>query len=371
MRETVEVHVRGQILRDWTSVELVRTIDAASGSFDITSPARTPYPLAPGDAVEILAGGDLVLSGFVDIVERALGASSNTVRFRGRDKTADLVDSSAAEDPSELSDVDLATLLFEIADPFGIEIDFDPGSKVFAPFPKFARRPGDTAWALIERACRLRGVLVYSDGTGRLVVREAGVDRSDVELIEDENIVSATFTGDDSLRFSTYTVHGQHFGSNTSWGDLVAQVKGEATDAGARPGRRLEIIAESTVTNQTAQERAQWEAVVRAANAVRFRPVLTNWRKAEKPRGPLWTINELVVVRSPRLDLDRDLLVRGVTLNQSADKETCTLDMCRADAFQPQPDLAAEDDILSGWLKGTSEAEGDPDDVEPEGEFIE
>lgn len=367
MRERVDVFVRGKIISDWKTVSVSRSIDSASGQFEITSPSRSPYPLAPGDPVEIYAGDDLLLRGHADLVERSISAKQAGVRIAGRDNTADLVDCSAADNPSEWADILLPALARQIAAPFNVSVDDFSGPK--APFEVFHLRPGDTAWALIERACRLRGVLVYPDGTGRLVLREAGRDISEFELVLGENLVAATFTGDDSQRFRTYTVRGQRTGSDAAFGDMVARVEGEAGDLGARGGRELVIIAEATVTNQTAKERAQWEATVRAANAVRFEGTLTDWRKdPSDAKSALWTVNELVAVRAPELSMDGYLLVRAVTFKQSEAAQSTELSLVRRDAYQPQPDLQAEDDALKTWIDGTTELEGEPDDTSLEGD---
>lgn len=363
MPELVEVLVRGKMLRDWQSVSVTRALDTAAGSFELTSPRRAPYPMAPGDSVEIYASNDLVLSGHVETVERSLGAESSSVRCSGRDNTADLVDCTAPTNPGEWRQILLPELVRAIAGPFGVSVDNTAGPR--PKFDLFRLRPADTAWAAIERACRLRGVLVYSDGTSRLVMREAGRTTAEVELVEGDNLNAATFTADDSQRFRLYRVVSQQPGSDSGWGDLAALVQGEATDQGARPTRTLVVVAEAVVTNQTARERAQWEATVRAARAVRVQASLTGWRQRPgQGQGRLWQVNEQLAVRAPSLDLDRYLLVQAVTFTQNETSETTSLELVRADAYQPQPDLAAEDDLLQEWLSKTAAGELEPDDIE-------
>lgn len=362
MREELEVYVRGKILTNWTSAAIHRSIDQAAGSFRVRSPGRSPFPIAPGDRVEISAGGDLLLVGHADRIQRSTGPDAREVVIEGRDRTADLVDCSPADDPSEWVNIDLPSLVAAIAGQFGIQVDYRAGPK-----PNLERvrpRPGDTAWAIIERACRLRGVLVYGDGTGRLVVREGGRDVSDVELVEGENLRSATFTADDSMRFRTYTVRGQRPGTDQAWGDLVTRVEGSATDLGARGGRRLVLIAEGLVTNQTSTERAQWEATVRAAAAGRVDALLGDWRR-DPDRGDLrlWALNEQVPLRAPGIDVDGYMLVRDIGLEQTADSQGCFLGLVRPDAYKPAPVLETDDDALSQWLRRTADLEAAPDDA--------
>jgi len=177
-------------------------------------------------------------------------------------------------------------------------------------------------------------------------------------------VLAATFTVDDTERHRTYIVQGQRPGSDLGYGDSVALVEGRASDLGARAQRQLLILAEATVTNQTAAERAQWESTVRAARAVRVNVTVNGWRQQiSQAPGRLWTFNEQVAVRCPSLDLDRYLLVRAVTFTHTAQREVCELELVREDAYQVQPNLSLEDDALSEWLQNTSAGEDLPDDV--------
>lgn len=361
MTERVSIEVRGKLFEGWTSVELTRSIETASGVFEIESPGRPAYPLTPGDAVSIFSNDELILKGHIDEIERELDGDSSSVRMVGRDLAGDLVDCSAKDSPTEWRDVYLPVLVAAIATPFGVQIDDQ--SFPTDPFPLFRKRPGDTAWALIERACRLRGILVYSDGTGSLVLREPGVGFTDCELVEGDNLESASYTTNDSQRFGTYRVLAQRPGSDAAWGDLIVGIEGRATDSGVRSTRSLTVIAEAGMTNQTAEERAQWEATVRAARAARMRTRVSGWREfRDVADSKLWAPNRQIVVRSPELDLDRYLLITTVTFRQEGELEQTNLELSRADAFKRQPDLSAEDDISSDWKRGANAGEGDGDE---------
>lgn len=361
MPELLEVLVRGKMLTGWVSVSITRSIDSAAGAFEVSGPGRSPYPVGPGDPVQIYASGSLLLSGHVEQIDRSLTGRSSNVQFSGRDRSADLVDCTAKG--SGWRNVDLVVLLQELASPYAVTVENAAGPR--AAFDTFQVRPGETAWAAMERACRLRGVLMFPDGTGRLVIQEPGRNLADIELVEGLNLMRATFSRNDAERFAVYTVLGQRQGDDGTFADAAALVTGGATDSGARGGRELVIIAEATVDSQTAQERARWEATVRAARAVRVLAAAPGWRQApDAGEGRLWTINEQVAVRSPSLDLDRYLLVRTLRLVQDSEGERAEFELVRQDAFQPSPDLQADDDPAAEWLQHTSALEAEPDDIE-------
>lgn len=361
MGELIEVLVRGKMLSSWESVSVTRSIDSAAGVFEVAGPGRSPYPVGPGDPVQVYASGELLLSGHVDEIERSLTGRGATVRFAGRDRSADLVDCTAKG--SGWQNVGLVELVQALAAPFGVVVENAAGPR--PAFETFQVRPGETAWAALERACRLRGVLVFPDGTGRLVLQEAGRELADIELVEGLNLVGATFSRNDAERFSVYTVLGQRQGADGLTAEAAALVTGAATDDGARGGRELVILAEATVTAQTAEERARWEATVRAARAVQVLATVNGWRQApDAAPGRLWRLNEQVAVRAPTLDLDRYLLVRAITFTKSGAGERTQLELVRRDAFQPQPNLEAEDDPTAEWLEHTTQGELEPDDPE-------
>lgn len=361
MPELVEVLVRGKLLSGWKSVQLTMALDALCTAFEIVSPVRSPYPIAPDDPIEIYASGDLMLRGHVEAIERSIGERAARVKLSGRDNTADLIDCSAQSSTGEWKNVTLSALVRALCDPY--EIGVEDMTRKLDPFEIFHLRPGDTAFSAIDRACRLRGVLAYSDSASSLILREPGLDRADCDLVEGENLSSGEFVVDMSQRFYSYQVLGQQPGIQNNFAG-AALVKGEAKDLGVRTKRSLIVIAESVVNNQTATERAQWEAINRAANAEHLDVTIPGWRqRGDGGRPRPWAINELVNCLVPSIDIQRDLLMRRISFQQDDGAESTEAQLVRADAFTMKPDVDPEDDMAAGWLKGTTEGESDPDDA--------
>jgi len=84
-----------------------------------------------------------------------------------------------------------------------------------------------------------------------------------------------------------------------------------------------------------AQERANWEATVRAARAGTASVVVQGWTQES---GALWPLNVLVPVRSPFLGIDSDMLISGthITLDDAGGSIT-EITLARPDAFTPEP----------------------------------
>jgi len=148
----------------------------------------------------------------------------------------------------------------------------------------------------LERAARMRGVLLVSNGQGGLVITraDAKTERSGAVLERGVNIMAGRGEFSHRERFSEYTVKGQSPDPDGFLGAAAAAgQKGEAEDAGIARYRPLAIIAEHGGGAQKFKERAEWEAAVRYGRASRVTYSLQNWNHA----AGLWRPPTLVSVR--------------------------------------------------------------------------
>lgn len=349
----------GRAFRTWNEITVDRALDAASGSFAlrIVAPERVAQPgvqqlggrtlsdqtgllyslpFGPQDEVEVKAGGQLAITGRIDAVEATYGTTDGTdLLVAGRDRAADLVDCTAANKPGEWIDVSLRDLARELADPFGVSLTIV--GNVGARIPVFRLNEGETAWSAIERACRMRGLLCYSDSLGGLRIEPAAAGGSRPgRIAQGENLKKATLSLNDSARFSIYSVVGQRPGTVHASGAAAILVEGNATDAGVRRFRPLVVLAEGAVSPADAQMRAQWEAIVRATRAHRLVVTVPGWRRPLDSQ--LWQLNTTVPVRIESLGISTELLIVQTVFRRSKREGTTTeIVLARIDAFRPQP----------------------------------
>lgn len=341
------LEVDGRRYIGWKAVSVSRALEAAAGSFHLSVSDRAAWPIAPGAACRLILEGEQVLAGFVDLVSPRLTAGGHEVAVAGRDRTADLVDSSSLLEPGEWLDSGLARIAHEIAAPFGVSVavEADAGE----PFLAFGVQPGESAFEAIERAARLRGLLATTDGSGDLVLTRPSGELAAVALVEGENVLEAGATLDLSSRFGRYVVRGQHPGGELLGDELVTAPQGEATDALAREERTLLVIAEGAVTPEQAAQRAAWEATVRAARSTRASVLVRGW--AQRPGAGLWRPNLQVDVSVPTIGLEGRFLIAAATWSLSESSGTTTeLELVRPDAYTPQPELGEEGDLLRAFL---------------------
>lgn len=365
MADELEVRVAGSAFTGWRDVQIERALDLVSGRFQMTAPhdVATRWAVRPGDEVEVLLGGELVISGHVDSLRARVDELETQVTVAGRDRTADLVDSSAPTEPGEWRNVRLEELAEAIAAPLGVEVlvqrgagfpEMDPEPLTGDPFEVFAIVPGETAHAAIERAARQRAVLLHSDAEGRLVITRAGGGGHVGVVAEGDLMKSAELVWRLNDRFKTYVVVGQAQGSDAGWGDVVAGVRGEALDNEIDRERTLVIVADGQATLQSAQDLASWEAAHRRARSLQLELEVPTWSYPTSTSP--WQVNTTLTARVPSLGVDRQMLVRAVSLSRD-DRGTTIgrLALVAQDAYDPSPEIPEGADAFDELLEASGE----------------
>lgn len=349
----VTIQVQGFEYGGWKSARVSRGIESVAGSFDLSVSDRWTdtngsWPIAEEDECKVLVGGVPVITGYVDKRSLSYGASEHTLSVSGRDKTGDLVDCSSKLNQWEYNYVPVLTLIAKVCQPFGIPVTLAPGLAGFLPKPpaKISIDPGDAAVDVIEKACRMAGILAVSDGAGGLVLVRAGTSRCSTELVQGQNILAASADFEAAGKFRHYYVLGQHHGSDNQWGPGAAHIQGSAEDPNVRRASRLLLIRpEGDVTVAQATKRAQWEASVRSARGESVSVTVQGWTQAD---GALWPVNSIVRVRSPFLGVDGDMLITQATYSLDDGGTTTQLSLKPPEAFSPEP-LVPLNNGNTGW----------------------
>lgn len=337
----LRLRVNGSDYGGWTAARIVRGIESVAGSFELTVSDRwadqaVTWPIGEEDRAALVVNGDVLITGYVDTRDLAVGATDHSISFGGRDKTGDLVDCSALLSVWEFLDVPLLSIAKQVCKPFGIPVSLQPGLVLPKPVEKVTIDPGEGAFEVLDKACRMVGVLPVADGIGGLVLTRAGTARTTTALVEGKNIRSGSARYDATGRHRRYLVMAQHPGTDDWAGEGPATIRGQAQDPNVlRAERVLVVRPEGVATPDYANRRAQWEAKVRAGRAATVTITVQDWQQAD---GSLWPINALVPVRSPSLGINGDMLIAQATYSISDDEGTITqLALRRPDAFLPEP----------------------------------
>jgi len=340
----------------WKSVRVMRSMEHIAGGFELSVSDRWPgqdaaFPIHPGDACEVAIDDDVVITGYVDDVDRAHDASSHEISVRGRDKTGDLVDCSAVPGKWEWANRKMEEIASDLINPFSIGLLTltDTGPR----FPKFAVEPGEPVFDALDRMSRICGVLMTSNGTGDLVITRRGKERVGTALVLGKNILSARVALSMMDRYQTYIVKGDRAlggtsGDSLNWEDANRQ--GTVKDERVKRHRPLIILAETQGDAANFETRAEWERSVRFARASRATITVQGWRHADD----LWRPNKLARVVDPTLGLDADLLVSAVTFTMDEQGRRTELSLTYPEAFDLIPLGIDENKDLLWDLLGSS-----------------
>lgn len=354
------VFISGRQYDGWKSFSIKRRLDAFSGNFSMSlhdrfSESGARVPLKPGEPIQIFIGIDKIFTGYIDTVSANAAGDQRDFNISGRDLTGDLVDC-VPKQQGELKNLTLVQLCEQICAPFNISVqnvvpDVDVATK---KFDVWRIKPGETAFETLDRAAKQSGVFLIANDFGQLRITRKGRFRTSSEIVQGVNTISVSAEYDNKERFSEYKVIGQAPGSDEFFSENVSSPSAKAFDKGIDRYRPTIVISETNVDKGKAQDRANWENTLRAANSFTVNVSVQEFFQQD---GRLWRINEIVKVTSGFIGLQKqDLLVRSVQFQKGSSGTVCSMELTRPDAFQPKKEIESSDDPTNDLGGQLSEA---------------
>ena len=360
--DDVALVVDGLEWSGWQSVRITRSMERCPNDFDLEVTEQFPgraeaMVFKPGAPCEVWIGKDRVITGYLNRYMPSISAGQHTVRISGRGKCQDLVDCAAEWPGNQIMASSVLEVARKLAKPYGIEVRGDPGPAVgqggkTAVIPQLNLMLGETAWEVIERLCRIAGLLAYEMPDGNLLLtvdpgneaerelRNMGGDRSEAAsgFTEGVNVESAQAVFADDQRFSHYQAYRLSFDRYTDINDSGNFIA-ERTDPGVMRRRLRVIVAEMghNLAEQNAADRAGWEAARRWGRGHMVTVTTDGWRDSS---GALYRPNSSVFLELPTLQVDGVAwIVSDVTYRKGQGGTHCDLMLMPPQAFQVQPTL--------------------------------
>lgn len=304
----VRLEVNGVQYDNFVSASCNLNLDALSNSFNFEAAVTDgrALPFKGGEECKIYVDDEPVLTGYIEIVQVNYSSDEHTVTISGRDKTADIVDSTL----NQLSDIrgqnlTLKSLIEIVIGDLGLNLSVvdEVNPEPFTGAEDIASpEPGENAFEFIEKYARKRHVLLTSNANGNIVITSnQGVmaDGAIQNIIgaTDNNVIKSTFTFDISERFNIYKmVSNLNPTALNLAGDVdlasVASQGGGVSDNNIRQGRQLILSSEASYSNAQCEERAKWEADVRRARGLEYSVDVDRFRVGGDS-GDLWQLNRL------------------------------------------------------------------------------
>ncbi len=337
MADEFTLSVSGKKHSGWTDLQITRSLDQLAHSFTVRLTDKWTdqgerIQIIAGNEVKVEYGSQLVITGYVDDDTMNYDATQRSISITGRSKTGDLVDCAALRANKKRSwrKVGLLSIARDICQPFGIDVV--TSDLVGNKFNRFTIEEGETAFACLSRAARMRGLLMVTTPEGDLRFARAGTDKVKPPIQFGENVLSCSHRRSLRDRFSEYRVKTQVAGTDELNAKQVT-IRRTSEDEGVPRYRPTIIMADDEDNGSELQKRADWEKNVRAGQSRSLTYVVRGW---ENESG-LWEPNTLVRVIDPQNWLDDELLISTVTFSRSLAGTTTSLTVTEARAYDVQP----------------------------------
>ena len=343
----IEIKVNGVIYNGFTSVSVTKSIDDFCGQFTIEASVKTQifpsYPVRKGMSVEILVDDVTWMTAIVERIVPKYDSENMNITIEGRDKTCDIIDSTAGSNMSIEGPITLKALIeqsLSLNNINGIKVIDRVGDLKELEASEIIRPDfGYPLFQYLESYAQKCQALLITNAEGNIEITrtdnaEKGVKFRNV-IGDENNIVKGRLLLDDSERYYKYFVSSQANFTELRWledpiQEAVAQ-GGTAYDTAIRTSRILNIIAHTPLTNEECQQRATWEANVRRARAITYDCEINGHSMED---GSPYYINQLHSVQDDFAGITSEMIAKAVHLESNDKGNFGTITMVPPDAYK-------------------------------------
>jgi prophage tail gpP-like protein len=311
----IEVRSNGIKITGWKSATINKSIDNVCHVFSIKTALTNKndiFPLLPLDPVSIYYKNVLVMTGYVD----ELDGDHPNYTISGRSKASDLVDCTAIVKTGSFKNQTVLQIANALAEPFGISAKTSKDDTTINTL----RVEGNTCFEVLEKACRMRGVLTQSLSDGNVDLSEIGKEELGISLIAGGNIKSSSIKISVNNRFSDYKTESSAH-------------KSESTATDSHINRYRPLIINTETTGIDTKSRASFEASTRKARSTIYNCTVQGWGVD----GNLWEPNKSVYVLDEKYGVDTNLLITQVQFTFSTSGTETQLQLVPLGSFTIEP----------------------------------
>lgn len=376
------VFLNGKKFTNWEKVIINRSIDSICGSFSISAvydygtqtTAESPFELSglveiftskqdgkeptsnqastlPSTSTLLVSNEDStkIMTGYIDVVDTTIGEEGLNVEVSGRDITCDLVDCTIESKTAEWLKIKASELFTAWCTPFSIKIDnqTDKSDTIVNANPKPDQKVNDA----IMEISRTEGFLVITDENGQLVLEDKNEGEMNSPLVLGENILTASYKGDYTKRYSKITVLDNADESSSpalnvqrmlTSGASNATESDPVVDQSAKRYRPVVIMGSGNLKAAGATSEAKWRMSMSVASTFTLSVSVQGWLSNF---GQLWRVNRNTYCSLQDLNLPSGrMLIKNITF-ESGDNGTFTnMDLIHPDAYDEFDGTTDEDD---------------------------
>jgi prophage tail gpP-like protein len=348
----ITIEIDGVEYTNFTSLSVSFFLDSIADEFVVSAVTDITegFPVKQRATCRALVEGVPVVTGYIEQVSGSYDSKSYTIEISGKDKTVDVVDTTCAEDMTFEGETTLHSLIEQSLEKCGVtdikvinEVD---GLEPFSKKDLEAAQTGESLFAFIERHARKRQVLLTSNGNGDIVITRSADLLSGFELINKpndprNNIIAGDFNLDDSQRYNKYiftTQDSPSFGEFSTDSEDATNKDKFSTDSQIRITRIYRAQAESPLSNEELQDRADWEANNRRIRSLSYSCKVAG-HTIPGTKTPI-PVNKLVKVDDSFANISSVMLINRVVYNLTKDDESTTIGLVNKSAYTLQAEFS-------------------------------
>lgn len=330
MSETLELRVNGRTYSGFLRGNVTQSLDGFASTWGISysTEATTRNQLADiraGDGVSLAIDGTDMFEGYVHTRESVWKPKIRTWVIKGYSKLGDLVDCHSFK-RHPWRDASLLEIAEYLARDYGIEVEARD-SDADVKFSRFAVEEGETIAQTLTRGAKLRGLILADEG-GKLVISRAGIERSQTDIREGQNMLSSRRIDSWRERFSEYAFKGKTRATDDLYGEDAA-IEGVVDDEEITRTRRFRVTAWGD-KKEDLGVRALNERNTRAGRGFRLIADVKGWLDNE---GKIWRPNTRVNVFDRLHGVNATLLITRTSAILGASTNQTAIELCRPEAY--------------------------------------
>lgn len=335
MAAEIVIIADGVPYQDFTNIEVTKSIEDFAGKFHFqsTDPNQVNqravfarYPLRVGMSVQIQVHGQQVLDGYIEKLSINYDVERHSIKIVGRERTADLCDSTVSDEVSFTGTITLKKLIESVLFKYFLnfikvidENDLKPftetdGNQLKSEF-------GTTVFDALEKYAQQRQVLLTTNEDSNIVLLRSPSKTYKTLLSLSGNspaiILSGNIVNDDTKRFNKYDGKAAEnpLGIENAFVDpkkIAGSSKlAQEFDFFIRKSRIYHFQPSAVSANETLQECVKWESNFRTSQAQQWNYTLQG--HLAKDDNKVWLPGYLVNVQDVFTAPHALLLISGVT----------------------------------------------------------
>ena len=330
MTELITLTAGAVTFSDWARIAVTYSAVEAFRVFAATcaddATGAVAFKLLPETQVGITAGADQIFQGFVDYTEPSFDALAHKVEVQGRSAGAGIADHAALHPSREFRGQTILQIAQALAPP-GVTFSTDIA---LAPVSLFRLNPGETVHHALIRLCQVQHLALASRPDGSVSITSGGATVVHPTVLRDYGaegsagrILRASATFDATPKHSAFHIHGQRSLGRAS----LSTIRIAQTASLTKLIRTKEAIhfPNVGVDDGAARIMAQSMRDRHVGASTTATVTLPSWRD---DNGLLWQANTLIQVDAPKLQMQRNMLIRQVNLTQDKEGTLAQLTLC-------------------------------------------